>query len=287
MREPVRSEGEQEVRHFRTIFISDVHLGTKGCQADRLLRFLQSHTCDHMYLVGDIIDGWQLKSSFYWPETHMEVVRELLRHLKQNTKVTYVTGNHDELLRKYSNAEFGNLRLVDETSHTTADNRKLLVIHGDQFDVVTRYHRWVAVLGDISYSILLGLNRWLNWWRERFGYDTWSLSAWVKGKVKSAVNYLSNFEAALAKECQRQHYDGVVCGHIHHAEHTKIGEVEYFNCGDWVESCTALLEDSDGKIVVYRDIDEDSNVTKLRVRRFRSSRSTRKVAAASSNHLYR
>ena len=238
-----------------------------------------------MYLVGDIIDGWQLKSSFYWPESHMEVVRELLRHLKHGTKVTYVTGNHDELLRKYSNAEFGDLRLVDEAAHTTANDRKLLVIHGDQFDVVTRYHRWVAVLGDISYSILLGLNRWLNWWRERFGYDTWSLSAWVKGKVKSAVNYLSNFEAALVKECQRQNYDGVVCGHIHHAEHSKFGEVDYFNCGDWVESCTALLEDNNGKIVVYRDTQSTSNVTKLKVRRSRSSRSERKIAAASNSRI--
>lgn len=240
-----------------------------------------------MYLVGDIIDVWQLKSNYYWPETHMEVVRELLRHLNQGTKVTYVTGNHDEMLRKYSDVEFGDLRLVDEASHTTADNRKLLVIHGDQFDVVTRYHRWVAVLGDIGYTILLGLNRWLNWWRERFGYDTWSLAAWVKGKVKSAVNYLSNFETALVKECQRQNFDGVVCGHIHHAEHSKFGEVDYFNCGDWVESCTALLEDSTGKIVVYRDIDTTSNVTKLRDRRSRPSRSERKIAAASNSQIYR
>ena len=278
---------KSEVRHFRTIFLSDVHLGTKGCQAERLLHFLQMHTCDHLFLVGDIIDGWQLKSSFYWPDTHMEVVRELLRHMKQETRVTYVTGNHDELLRKYSDVVLGDLSLVDEATHTTADGRRLLVIHGDQFDVVTRYHRWVAVLGDIGYSILLGLNRWLNWWRERFGYDTWSLAAWVKGKVKSAVNHLSNFETSVVKECQRRRFDGVVCGHIHHAEHTVFGEVEYFNCGDWVESCTALLEDESGNITVYSDEQPKSNVTKIRVRRSRTFSRSRKVASASNDNRYR
>lgn len=276
-----------DVQHYRTIFISDVHLGTKGCQADRLLGFLQRHTCDQLYLVGDIIDGWQIKSNFYWPESHMEVVREILRHAKLNTSVTYVTGNHDEFLRKYSNAEFGALRLVDTATHETADGRKLLVIHGDQFDVVTRYHKWVAVLGDIGYSILLGLNNWLNWWRERFGYDHWSLSAWVKGKVKSAVNYLSNFETAVVKECQRQKYDGVICGHIHHAEHRAFDDVEYYNCGDWVESCTALLEDESGKITVYKDTPPKSNITKIRVRKLRSFSRARRAAAASNDRTYR
>ncbi len=287
LKEPTRSTLEPTVRHYRTIFISDVHLGTKGCQADRLLEFLKNHTCDHLFLVGDIIDGWQLKSSFYWPDTHMEVIREVLRFLKQDTKVTYVTGNHDEFLRKYSDTEFGDLRLVDSTNHETADGRSLLVIHGDQFDVVTRYHKWVAVLGDFAYSILLVVNQWLNWWRERFGYDNWSLSAWVKGKVKSAVNYLSNFESSVVKECQRQNYDGVVCGHIHHAEHRDFDGIEYYNCGDWVESCTALLEDETGKIVVYVDQSPKSNVTKIRTRRSRTFNRSRKVAAASNDRRYR
>ncbi len=194
-----------------------------------------------------------MKSSFYWPQTHTNVMCEVLDKMKEGTEVIYVTGNHDEFLRRYSSLDFGNLRLIDETVHHTADGRQLLVLHGDQFDVVTIHHQWVAKLGDIAYSILLGLGRILNWFRERFGFGYWSLAAWAKGKVKKAVNHVSNFESLVAKECKMNQFDGVVCGHIHKAEVTRIGDVEYFNCGDWVDSCTALLEDESGKIFLHTD----------------------------------
>ena len=231
---------------YRTIFLSDIHLGTKGCQADRLIAFLKAHDCETLYLVGDIIDGWRLKSSFYWPQAHNNVLRRVFTLMKRGTRVVFVTGNHDEFLRKYSDMEVGHLSLVDQAVHETADGKKLLVVHGDQFDVITRYHRWLAFLGDLGYNLLLRLNRYLNAARAHFGYGYWSLSAWIKRRVKKAVNHVSDFEEAVAYQCRRRGFDGVVCGHIHHAEITTYGGVTYMNCGDWVESCTALVEDVAG-----------------------------------------
>lgn len=211
------------------------------------------------------------KMSFHWPQSHTNVISDFFDRMKGDTKVTYVTGNHDEFLRRYSNIDYGNLRLVDETEYETADGRRLLVLHGDQFDVVTIHHKWVAVLGDIGYSILLRLSRWLNWWRERLGFGYWSLSAWAKNKVKKAVNHVSNFETLVAHECRRNKYDGVVCGHIHHAEYRNIDGIDYYNCGDWVESCTALLEDETGSITVYSDVESVAPITKIKKRRKKSS----------------
>lgn len=241
---------EPDKRHFRSIFLSDIHLGTKGCQADSLLEFLKNHSCDQLYLVGDIIDGWRLKSTMYWPQSHSNVMRRFLTLTKRGTEVIFVTGNHDEFLRKYSGLELGNLKLVDEATHITASGQRLLVVHGDQFDVVTRYHRWLAFLGDVGYNILLELNRYLNQARTRFGYGYWSLSAWLKHKVKRAVNYIGDFEEAVLHSSTKRGYDGVVCGHIHHAEIRNIEGVTYMNCGDWVESCTALVEDSKGNFEI-------------------------------------
>jgi UDP-2,3-diacylglucosamine pyrophosphatase LpxH len=253
--------------HYRTIFLSDIHLGTKGCQADLLLSFLKEHSCDRLYLVGDIIDGWRLKSSFHWPQAHTNVLRRFLTAAKRGTEVVYITGNHDEFLRKYSDAELGNITLIDENVHTTADGRELLVIHGDQYDVVTRYHRWLAFLGDIGYNALLRINRHFNHWRARFGYGYWSLSAWVKHRVKRAVNYISDFEEAVTHHCRQRGYQGVVCGHIHHAEVRDFDGIQYLNCGDWVESCTALAEDENGQFHLLRWAEEqalpDTNVAVL------------------------
>ena len=234
-------------RHLKTIFLSDIHLGTKGCQAEQLLTFLKAHTCDELYLVGDIIDGWRLKSGFYWPQAHNDVMRQFMTLMKRGTNVTYVTGNHDEFLRRYSDAELGRLKLVDEAVHESASGERYLVVHGDQFDVITRYHHWLAFLGDIGYTFLLHINRYFNRMRAHFGYGYWSLSAWIKHRVKKAVNYVGDFEKAVSHECKRQRFAGVVCGHIHHAEITDIDGVRYMNCGDWVESCTALVEDSEGR----------------------------------------
>ncbi len=247
--EAIRPNRKQVVR---TLWISDVHLGTRDCQAEHLTRFLKRYKPERVYLVGDIIDGWKLRSGVYWPQSHSNVIRCLLTMSKRGTEVIYVTGNHDEFLRRYSRLALGNIRLVDEAEHRTADGRRLLVIHGDQFDVITRYHRWLAFLGDSAYGFTLVLNRWLNHWRSRWGYGYWSLSAYLKHKVKTAVSFIGDFEQAIAHECVRRGFDGVVCGHIHHAEMRHIGEVEYLNCGDWVESCTALIEHPDGHIELYR-----------------------------------
>ena len=233
--------------HYRAIFLSDIHLGTRGCQADQLVAFLKAHTCDAVYLVGDIVDGWRLKSNFYWPQAHNNVMRRFLTLVRRGAKLTYVTGNHDEFLRRYAGTVLGDISIVDQAEHTTADCKRLLVIHGDQFDVVTRYHRWLAFLGDVGYNLLLRLNRYFNWLRRKFGYGHWSLSAWVKHRVKQAVNFVSDYEQAVSYECKRRGFDGVVCGHIHHAEIRDIDGVRYMNCGDWVESCTALVEDERGE----------------------------------------
>ena len=235
-----------ETTFYRAIFLSDIHLGTKGCQSDRLLAFLKRHRCDDLYLVGDIIDGWRLRSTFYWPQAHNNVVRRLLTMVKRGARLTYVTGNHDEFLRSFSDLTLGRISIVNHAQHTTADGKRLLVVHGDQFDVITRYHRWLAFLGAIGYDLLLGLNRYLNLLRRKFGYGYWSLSAWIKHRVKQAVNYVGDFEQAVSYECRRRRFDGVVCGHIHRAEITDIDGIRYMNCGDWVESCTALAEDADG-----------------------------------------
>ncbi|MEZ5557314.1 MAG: UDP-2,3-diacylglucosamine diphosphatase [Pseudomonadales bacterium] len=242
--------GDPSRQRYRTIFLSDIHLGTRGCRADRLLDFLKQHTCDRLYLVGDIVDGWRLKSQMYWPQDHSNVLRRFLTLAKRGTEVIYVTGNHDEFLRKYSDMVMGNLTLVDEAEHRTAAGQRLLVVHGDQFDVITRYHRWVAVLGDVGYTILLELNRWLNRLRSRIGLGHWSLSAWIKQRVKRAVSYIGEFEEAVSHECHRRGFDGVICGHIHHAEITEFSGTRYMNCGDWVESCTALVEDDRGEFFI-------------------------------------
>lgn len=254
--QPLYSVREPSKTHYRTIFLSDIHLGTRGCRADLLLEFLKEHTCDELYLAGDIIDGWRFRKGFYWPQEHTNVMRRILTLSKRGTRVTYVTGNHDEFLRKYSDMEVGNIRLVDAAVHRAADGRRLLVVHGDAYDVVTRYHRWVALLGDLGYGWLLALNRHLNQWRARFGYGYWSLSSWVKYRVKRAVSFVSGFEEAVSHHCRQQGYDGVVCGHIHHAEITDYDGVRYMNCGDWVESCTALVEDETGKFHLIRWAEE-------------------------------
>jgi UDP-2,3-diacylglucosamine pyrophosphatase LpxH len=235
---------------YRTIWISDVHLGTPGCNATTLADFLKRTPCEHLYLVGDIIDGWSLSSQFYWPQEHSNVIRRILTKAKRGTQVTYVAGNHDEFLRKYLafDLSMGNIRVVSEAHHTTADGRRLLVTHGDQFDVITRHHRWLALAGDAVYTATMTVSRVLNRVRARAGLDYWSLAAFAKRHVKTAVNIVSNFESSVAHECRRRRFDGVVCGHIHHAEVRDIDGITYHNCGDWVDSCTALAEDYNGHI---------------------------------------
>jgi UDP-2,3-diacylglucosamine pyrophosphatase LpxH len=237
-------------RVFRTLFISDVHLGAKGCQAERLLDFLRHHDADVIYLVGDIVDGWQLRSSWYWPQAHNDVVQKLLRKARKGARVIYVPGNHDEFLRGYYGTHFGGVEVADTALHITADGKRYLVIHGDHFDLVVTQARWLAHLGDKAYDLAISTNRIFNWWRRRLGFPYWSLSQWAKLKVKNAVNYIGQFEKTLVAEAARHDVDGVICGHIHHAViHDQYG-VRYINCGDWVESCTAVVEHQDGRLEI-------------------------------------
>jgi len=233
---------------YRTIWLSDTHLGTRGCQAQALLDFLEAHECDYLYLVGDIIDFWRLRRSPHWTQLHSDVIRTVLTKARAGTVVTLVPGNHDEYLRRFCDLQLGNIMVTEEAIHRTVDGRLLLVLHGDRFDGITRCHRWLALSGDVGYDALLVLNRWFNRGRRLLHLPYWSLSAYVKGKVKRAVNFITAFETALAHEAQRRSLHGVVCGHIHHAEIRDIQGVLYCNTGDWVESCTALAERADGSL---------------------------------------
>ncbi len=236
----------------RTVWISDIHLGTRGCNAEMLVEFLRTIQCDTLYLVGDIIDGWQLSKGWYWPAAHNEVVRRILKMAHRGTRVVYVVGNHDEMLRDYVGLSLGGVEIVNETIHLCHDQRKLLITHGDAFDTVVLYARWLAVLGDKAYSLLLRLNILLAAVRRSMNLPYWSLSAYMKRKVKNAVEYVGRFEEAVARAAAEKGLDGVVCGHIHTAEIRQIGSITYYNDGDWVESCTALVEEHDG---TFRIID--------------------------------
>ncbi|QFU16143.1 UDP-2,3-diacylglucosamine diphosphatase [Microvirga thermotolerans] len=236
----------------RTLFLSDLHLGTRGCQAEQLLAFLKAYDADTIYLVGDIVDGWRLKSGWYWPQAHNDVVQKLLRKVRKGTRLIYIPGNHDEFLRDYLGVHLGGIELADSALHETADGRRYLVIHGDQFDLVVRHARWLALLGDGAYTLALTFNTYLNVARRRLGLTYWSLSSWAKLKVKNAVNYIGRFEELLAAEARRQEADGVICGHIHHAALRDLSGVRYVNTGDWVESCTAIVEHYDGTLEMIR-----------------------------------
>lgn len=244
-------------REYRAIWISDVHLGTRGCQAEFLLDFLRANESEYLYLVGDIFDGWRMKKSWFWAQSHNDVIQKILRKVRKGTKVVYIPGNHDECLRDFSGAalQLGGIQLQDEAIHVTADGKRLLVIHGDQFDGVVKYAKWLAHLGDWAYSAVLGLNVVFNLIRRRLGYGYWSLSAYLKGKVKNAVEFVGNYETAVAEEARRRGVDGIVCGHIHKAEMKLIDGVLYCNDGDWVESCTALVEHFDGKLEIVHWMD--------------------------------
>ena len=235
---------------YRSIFISDVHLGSYGCQAEKLLQFLQNTSCDQLFLVGDIIDGWRRRGRVYWPESHEQVMKQLLAMAKAGTKVRYITGNHDEFLRNYGALQFDTIEIVDEYRLRNKDGSEFLVIHGDQYDVITKYARWISTLGDVGYNLLLRMNVVVNKVRSMLGYDYWSLSKWVKDSVKQAVSYVGDFESTVASVCNQRGYAGIICGHIHKAANRKVGGVRYLNCGDWVESCTAILHTHDGQFQV-------------------------------------
>lgn len=233
---------------YNAIFISDIHLGTPGCQAQLLLDFLKHKTAKRIFLVGDIVDVWRLKRGWHWPQAHNDVVQELLARAHSGTRIFYIPGNHDEGLRDYLGTHFGGVEVADKVEYVTADGRKFLLIHGDQFDSIVRNAKWLAHVGDRAYDVALWLNIWLNRLRRVWGGQYWSLSNWAKQQVKQAVNFISEYEEVLANEARRGGFDGVICGHIHNASIRKIGELDYVNTGDWVESCTAVVEHADGSL---------------------------------------
>ena len=243
-------------RRYRTIWISDVHLGTRGCNAEMLIDFLDHTDSETMYLVGDIIDGWRLKKKVYWPATHNDIVWRVLKRAKRGTRIIYIPGNHDEMMRQFSGMHFGGVEVQRAAFHTTADGRKLMVLHGDEFDTIMLAHRWLAFVGDTLYHIMMGLNRWVNAVRTALGLPYWSLSKMAKHKVKNAVEFISKYEKIVARAAAERGVDGVVCGHIHTAEIAEFDGVEYYNDGDWVEGCTALVEHFDGRMEVLHWADE-------------------------------
>lgn len=243
-------ESEPEPIRYRTLFLSDIHLGTRGCQAELLLDFLKHNDADTIYLVGDIIDGWRLRSGWYWPQAHNDVVQKLLRKVRKGARMIYVPGNHDEFARDYIGSVFGGVEVADHAYHFTRDGKRLLIVHGDQFDIVVQHARWLAWLGDWAYTFALWSNLWFNKFRRKMGFSYWSLSAWAKLKVKNAVNFIGAFEVALAEAARRHEADGVVCGHIHHAVIRDMEGITYINTGDFVESCTVVAEHHDGRLEI-------------------------------------
>ncbi len=255
---PERVIGER--RKFRTIWISDVHLGTKGCNADLLIDFLDHTDSETMYLVGDIIDGWRLKKKVYWPASHNDIVWRILKRAKRGTRIVYIPGNHDEMVRPFAGMNFGGVEIARAAFHDTADGRRLMVLHGDEFDTIMLAHRWLAFFGDALYHAAMGLNLWVNAIRRRFGLPYWSLSKAAKHKVKNAVEFISKYEEVVARAAGERGVDGVVCGHIHTADMRDFlheGEtVQYCNDGDWVEGCNALVEHFDGRMEILHWADE-------------------------------
>ncbi len=243
-------------RRYRTIWISDVHLGTRGCNAAMLIDFLDATDSDTLFLVGDIIDGWRMKRKFYWPPAHNDIVWRIMKRAKRGTRVVYIPGNHDEMFRQFTGMSFGGVEIRRKAIHETADGRKLLVLHGDEFDAIMLAHRWLAFVGDFAYEWLMRCNHLVNKVRGWLGKPYWSLSKTAKHKVKNAVEFISRFEELVAHEAALRGVDGVVCGHIHNAEAREIAGIAYYNDGDWVEGCTALVEHFDGRMEILHWADE-------------------------------
>ena len=250
----------EERRTYRTIWISDVHLGTKGCNHELLIDFLDHTDSDTMYLVGDIIDGWRLKKKVYWPPEHSDIVWRILKRAKRGPRIIYIPGNHDEMVRPFSGMNFGGVEIMRAAFHDTADGRRLMVLHGDEFDTIMLAHRWLAFVGDALYHVMMKLNNWVAAARKRLGLPYWSISKAAKNKVKNAVEFISKYEEVVARAAAERGVDGVVCGHIHTAEFRSFEyggkRVEYWNDGDWVEGCNALVEHADGRMEILHWPDE-------------------------------
>ena len=246
------------MQQYKSIFISDIHLGTKMSQADKVLDFLKSTESENLFLVGDIIDGWAMHKNFYWPQEHNDVIQKILRKARKGTRVTYLPGNHDEFLRSFGYHVFGNIGIAMSDLYTGVDGKKYYICHGDQFDIVIKNAKWLAHLGSWAYDVVMHVNIVFNFFRKILGFKPWSLSAWTKYKVKQAVSFISLYEENLSSYGKSIKADGMICGHIHHANIRDIDGLQYMNCGDWVESCTALVEHLDGKWEIIRWNEQDS-----------------------------
>jgi UDP-2,3-diacylglucosamine pyrophosphatase LpxH len=243
------------MQNYRTIWLSDIHLGTRGCQADMLLDFLKHTDSEHLIFVGDIIDFWSLKRSSYWPESHNTVVQKVLKKARHNTNVVFIPGNHDEKLREYIGVSLGGIEIHENYTHTLANGRQIFCVHGDIFDIITRCHKWLAIVGDVGYTFLLWLNGIQNRLRTKLGINHWSLSQYIKKHIKEAVSFISDYEDSVVREAKHLGVDMILCGHIHHAEIREIDNVTYINTGDWVESCTAIVEHMDGRLELLKWMD--------------------------------
>ncbi|MFN3744385.1 MAG: UDP-2,3-diacylglucosamine diphosphatase [Hyphomicrobiaceae bacterium] len=233
---------------YRAVFISDIHLGTRTAQAPALLDFLRIVEADTYYLVGDIVDFWRVRRGPHWPQAHNDVLQKLLRKVRKGSRLIFIPGNHDEGLRDFCGMHFGGIEVERNCIHETATGQRYIVMHGDEFDIVVRHAKWIAFLGDRGYEAALWLNNPLNWVRRHLGLGYWSFSAYLKNRVKKAVAFIGAYEEAVAGEARRHGADGIICGHIHHAANRRIGDVHYLNCGDWVESCTAIVETREGEL---------------------------------------
>jgi UDP-2,3-diacylglucosamine pyrophosphatase LpxH len=243
-------DATEATRHVRALFISDVHLGSRACKAEQLLDFLRHYDADAIYLVGDIVDGWQLRSAWHWPQAHNDVIQKLLRKARKGARLIYIPGNHDEFLRDYFGTHFGGVVVTEQAIHVAADGRRYVVTHGDQFDRAIERGRRFAALGDHLHMLLAGASAAVDIARQALSLPRWSLSQWAKHKVKDALNYVQTFEQALAAEAMRRHAAGVICGHVHQASIRDLAGARYINCGDWIESCSAAVEHFDGRIEI-------------------------------------
>ena len=246
----IQTKTNGKVLSYKSIFISDVHLGTRGCQANKLLEFYKHTRSENLYLVGDIIDIWELKKRFYWPQEHNDVIQKTLRKARHGTKVHYIIGNHDEMFRKMIPLNFGDIKMVNRVVHETVNKKKYIVVHGDAWDGVMKYAKWLSKIGSVAYNWLLTINVVINFFRRRLGKDKWSLAKFLKSKVKNAVKYIGEYEKTIANFAKRKKVDGIICGHIHKAANQNLEGINYLNCGDWVESCTALVEHFDGRMEI-------------------------------------
>lgn len=259
----MKDNSSKPAANYRSIFISDVHLGTKDCKAEQLNQFLKSHRCESLYIVGDFIDGWRMAKKVFWKKSFTRVIRRILKMSKHGVKIYYIAGNHDEFLRKFANNRFDTIQLINKITHVTADKQKLLVMHGDQFDGVTRAHKILKWIGDWGYDLLMFLNRQFNYVRAKYGYGYWSFAGFLKTHIKRAQMHISDYEDVAALYAAKQGFDGIICGHIHHAAMKQLHNVSYYNTGDWVESCTALAENFDGSfaLIDWKNLEKESKIS--------------------------